>query len=175
MKFLEDSAIRLRAVEPEDAERMFEFERDSEQWLHNGMSAPFSRHNLTLYALEYDADPVRSRQIRFVVEETAGKRIVGLADLYEIDTISGNAFVGIYIAPASRRKGYAAKAVHLLGQYAGQVLNLRVLGAKVSDSNQSSVALFRRCGFMLSGRLPGWLRSGRDISDLLIFTMPLEH
>ena len=38
--FLENEIIKLRSVEPEDAETMWIVESDSEQWMQNGMSAP---------------------------------------------------------------------------------------------------------------------------------------
>ncbi len=82
--FLENEIIKLRPVEPEDAETMWIVESDSEQWMQNGMSAPLSRQNLTDYALSYDADPVRAGQLRLIIESKPEKGIIGIADLYDI-------------------------------------------------------------------------------------------
>lgn len=106
MTFLEDNILRLRAVEPDDADMMWEVESDSGQWIENGMSAPYSRKNLKDYAETYDADPIRAGQLRLVIERkmNGGNETVGLIDLYDISSLWRTAYVGIYILEKNRRK-----------------------------------------------------------------------
>lgn len=160
--FLEDDQIRLRAVEPDDADVMWEIERDPTQWIDNGMSAPYSRHNLEEYAKNYDADPIRAGQIRLVVElpGSVEDAVVGLVDLYEISPTCRHAFVGIYIRQEYRGKGIAGKALELLEEYAYILLGLRILGAKIASSNTPSIRLFEQSGYTHSGTLKDWLRPG---------------
>lgn len=172
MRFLEDDNIRLRAVEPNDADMLWAAEADSSQWLENGMSAPYSRENLRDYASSYDADPIRSGQLRMVCETREGET-VGLADLYDISAIGRTAFVGIYIFNDFRNLGYASSALALLEIYARMLLNLRILGAKISETNVRSRSLFEKGGYLLSGTLPGWLLSGSSERSLLIYTKAL--
>lgn len=172
MKFLENDNIRLRAVEPADAELLWEAENDSRQWLDNGMSAPLSRQNLKNYAENYDADPIRSGQLRMICENKNGK-MVGIVDLYDISAIGRTAFVGIYLFEKYRRNGYAAECLSLLESYARMLLNLRILGAKISETNTNSIHLFENSGYELRGTLPDWLLAGTKSKALYIYTKTL--
>lgn len=60
--------VFIRALEPEDAYAVWEMETDSTQWIFNGMMAPFSLRNIKEYALNYDPDPFRAGQIRFIAQ-----------------------------------------------------------------------------------------------------------
>lgn len=172
MRFLEDDTLRLRAVEPDDADMMWTVETDSLQWMENGMSAPYSRHNLWEYAENYDADPIRSGQLRLVIEkkDTAGCKAIGLIDLYDISASNRTAFTGIYVIPEERGKGHAARALHLLGEYACRLLNLRIMAAKIVDSNNASRRLFEKAGYEYSGKLSDWILSGKETLSLLIYS-----
>ncbi len=172
MRFLEDDLLRLRAVEPSDADMMWNIETDSTQWRDNGMSAPYSYHNLQDYADNYDADPMRAGQLRLVAELKGSERnmVVGLVDLYDISPIGRTAFIGIYICEPYRGKGYAARALLLIEIYARMLLNLRILAAKVSATNIASIRMFAKSGYSLSGELHDWLLSGSETCSLLIYT-----
>lgn len=177
MKFLEDDSILLRAVEPDDADVMFAFESDSEQWRDNGMYAPFSRHNLRNYAENYDADPIRAGQLRLVIQykkqpadgSTRPGPVVGLVDLFDISAVNRTAFVGIYVCPDLRRMGVASRALALIEEYSRQLLNLRMLAAKVSGGNLPSQYLFAEAGYEKAGELRDWILSGGVSCPLLIF------
>ena len=182
MKFLETDRILLRAVEPEDASIFHEIENDTEQWIENGVSAPYSYHNLKRYAEEYDADPIRSGQLRLVVESKTGipngtkpnpKKIIGAIDLYEISALNRTAFIGIYILKEARGEGFGEEALTLLETYARQLLNLRILGVKISSRNEASKKFFEKSGYSVSGCLPKWLLNGSEKSDLFILTKQL--
>lgn len=176
MTFLEDDILRLRAVEPEDADMMWEVESDSGQWLENGMSAPYSRKNLRDYAETYDPDPIRAGQLRLVIErkDNGGNETIGLLDLYDISGLWRTAYVGIYILEKNRRKGYGRRALNIIGKYARTLLNLRILAAKVAESNSRSRTMFEDAGYSLSGEFKDWILSGETTLNLLIYTKRLS-
>jgi len=169
MRFLEDDDIKLRAVEPADADMLWLAETDSRQWIENGMSAPFSRENLRQYASNYDADPIRSGQLRLICETREGN-IVGIVDLYDISSINRTAFIGIYIFEEYRKHGIAHKCILLLERYARMLLNLRILGAKISETNRESLNLFESAGYKRNGILHDWLMAGDNTCSLIIYT-----
>lgn len=179
MRFLEDDMMRLRAVEPEDAAELWEIETDSRQWLENGMMAPYSRHNLKEYAETYDADPIRSGQLRLIInikKEKPGKcrgDIAGIVDLYDISASGRTALIGIYVREEFRNNGIGTHALRLTEEYARLLLNLRMTGAKISGTNKSSIRLFENAGYKKAGELPGWLMSGNNTFPLLIFIKEL--
>jgi len=171
---LENAHIKIRAVEPDDAETMWIAETDSEQWIINGMAAPFSRQNLIDYALTYDADPFRAGQIRLIIEKKDNGSIIGIIDLYDISALHRHAFAGIYIMPAMRLKGYAEMALNLIEEYAYRLLNLRQIGAKIMTGNNASTRLFKKCGYVLRGEIPAWFHSGNEFKDLMLFSKILK-
>lgn len=173
MKLLSDEIVSLRAVEPSDGDAMWEIETDSRQWIENGMMAPYSRHNLREYAENYDADPIRSGQLRLVIDGKIEHEILGLIDLYEISALLRTGFIGIYIKEDFRRKGYGTRALTLMERYAALLLNLRIVGAKVASRNNPSRRLFEKNGYSLRGELPGWLLSGTTEDSLIIYTKRL--
>lgn len=177
MLFLTDEILRLRAVEPSDAELMWEFESDSSQWRDNGMMAPFSRKNLREYAEGYDPDPIRCGQLRLIIESTetqdAAGNILGIIDLFDISATNRTAFVGIYVKPDSRCKSIASRSLALIERYASQLLNLRILAAKVSERNMASRTLFEKNGYTLSGELRNWLLSGKSEFNLILYSKKL--
>lgn len=172
-EYLCDGSLRLRAVEPSDAEGMWIVEADSSQWVQNSMAAPFSKANIAEYASGYDANPFSAGQLRLIIEECASGCIVGIADLYEISPQHRNAMVGIYICPTVRQRGYATASIGLLEDYARDLLNLRVLGARITQGNEMSDRLFRKCGYQLAGTLAGWLQSGPETLDMHLYCKSL--
>lgn len=179
MEFLKDDLIRLRAVEPEDAEEMWEIETDSRQWYDNGMMAPLSLFNLRDYARRYDGNPFQAGQVRFIAQmlDSATEKYTtfGVLDIYDISPTRRTAFIGIYVKECFRGKRLASRALDIAEQYTGKLLNLRILGSKVSSKNKSSQALFESHGYELAGTLKDWLMSGNKMADLLIYTKPLSQ
>lgn len=169
-KFLEDDILRLRAVNPEDANIMWEIENDSTQWIENCMAAPLSNTIITDYALSYDADPFSAKQLRLIAELKEDKNVIGIVDLYDISAINRNAFVGIYIIPKFRNEGFGERALILLEKFTFSLLNLNNIGAKIVIDNKESVKLFKKLNFSECGCLPNWIVSGKESKDLLFFS-----
>lgn len=166
------TSVKLRAVEPIDADMMYEVENDSRCWRYGETIAPISRRIIREYALNYDADPFSARQLRLIITtQSEGCRCqAGVVDLYEIDPIHRRAFVGIYILPSFREKGIAHTALHLLEDYAKDTLRLRKLAARIESINHPSIRLFERAAFVKSALLPAWFSlADGDFSDLLIY------
>lgn len=175
---LRNGNLHLRAVEPEDALTMWEVESDSSQWIANSMAAPLSFRNLQEYAMNYDADPFRAGQLRLILCRTADESdsllpksatTIGIVDLYEISPLHRHAFIGIYIIPEFRQKGYAGKAIALIIDYARNLLGLNVLGAKTAESNHASQRLFTKYGFTPCGEFPQWLQAGQKRESMKLF------
>lgn len=174
LNFLCADKLRLRAVEPADARLMWEVESDSSQWILNGMSAPFSRDNLLQYATTYDADPFRAGQLRLMAD-MEGHGIIGIVDLYQISAVHRTAYVGIYIVPQMRAKGYGNLCLRLLEDYSLSLLNLRILAARVAEENLASVKLFERAGYSHAGTLLNWLQSGDNRLNVRLYEKQLMH
>lgn len=161
--------MRLRAVEPEDADFMYEAENDPEAWKYSDYTAPFSREMLREYALTYDAEPFRAGQLRLIVEE-AGIPI-GIIDLFDISARHLRASSGIYILPAHRNKGFGTKALEYTKAYCIERLGLHHITATVSELNGAGICCYRKTGFKETGRLPDWIRTPEGYEDAVILSL----
>lgn len=160
--------MRLRAVEPEDADFMYEAENDPEAWKYSDYIAPFSREMLREYALTYDADPYRAGQLRLIAEE--GCIPVGIVDLFDISARHLRADSGIYILPDHRNKGFGTKALECLKEYCIQRLGLHHITATISELNMPAICCYKKSGFKETGLLPDWLRTPEGYEHAVILS-----
>lgn len=172
---LHSKRLHLRALEPSDADFMYEVENDAEAWRYSDTVAPLSRRLLRDYAMTYDADPFTAGQLRLIITEEGNNRPVGIADLYQVSQRHQRAFVGIYICKNFRGLGYADETLELLEEYALNTLHLHQLGAKVEDNYATSKKIFENRGYELKGQLDEWLSTpDGKFSGMLVYTKKLH-
>ena len=160
-----NSAVRLRALEPEDLEFLFALENDPDIWGVSDTYAPVSRHALREYLEHAAADFYVVRQLRLVVTTEISSLPVGVVDLFAYDPLHQRAGIGITILAGERRHGYAGQALALLKNHARQVLRLHQVHATVGANNTPSMRLFRGAGFRRVGTRQAWLRTASGWED----------
>lgn len=163
---LHNEKIRLRAPEPADVEFLYELENDETLWPLGNTTAPFSIYSLKKYIEENTHDIFLDRQIRFIIERTDGKELLGTIDLVNFDPLHFRAEVGIAILPLWRRKHYASQAIELLSNYCERFLHFHQLFANVPEDNSNSLQLFQKNGFRQSGILKEWLLAEDKYCDV---------
>ena len=156
--------IRLRAIEPEDLDLLYQIENDTRLWNVGTTNVPYSRYTLHDYIACSNDDIYADRQVRLVIETTDGQT-VGIADLVRFDPQHQRAEIGIVIMNDYRRKGYAEKAVSQMCRYALEVLHLHQLYAVIDERNEAALKLFLKSGFQQTARLSDWLSSGHEYHD----------
>jgi diamine N-acetyltransferase len=166
MTLLRDDKIRLRALEPEDLDMLYEWENDSSIWDAGSTVSPYSRYTLKEYIAQSHRSIYEMRQLRLMIE-TYGES-AGLVDLYDFDAHNRKAAAGILLHPDHQGKGIAARALTLLKGYAFSFLKLHQLYAYIPAANEPSRRLFHRCGFTVSGILTDWVSAGDGFSDVLL-------
>ena len=174
---LEGRIVRLRAVEPEDAELLYAWENDTSVWSVSGTTEPFSRAQMERFiaAQLQGGDLFRTGQLRLIVETRAEARPVGIADLFEFDPLNRRAGLGILIHDdALRGKGYASDAVETACRYAREVLNLHQLWCNVGSDNAPSRRLFAKAGFAEIGVKRDWLWQPDGYGDEILLQKILE-
>lgn len=166
MDILSNEQILLRAVEPEDADIIFEWENNTDNWAVSNTLVPFSHHTITQYALNANQDIFEARQLRLMVVERQSNIVVGAVDLYDFDPFHQRAGVGVLInSPEHRRHGFAFQAIELLKKYAFDYLHLKQLYCGIGASNQQSILLFEKLEFQFSGVRKAWLRTSKGWED----------
>jgi len=176
MNLLENDTIRLRALEPDDVEMLYRWENDPAVWGVSGTLTPFSRHILRRFIAEQAQDIYQTRQARFVIEERAAARPVGLIDLFDFDPANRRAGVGILIyAAADRGRGVASGALELLVGYGFGVLGLHQLYANIPTGNTASARLFEGRGFVCRGIKKDWLLTADGWEDEAVYQLLAEQ
>ena len=157
---LENETHRLRAMEPEDADLLFDIENDSKEWWIGATMNPIGRAALQNFA-SGQHDLWRDLQLRLMIETREDNpQTVGAVDLYQLDPRNRRAGVGIVIFKEHRGKGHALNSLELLGQYAFEHLGLHQLWAEIPGTHTASLSVFEAAGFSRSGELRDWIRHG---------------
>lgn len=158
--------IHLRALEPTDLNQLYRWENDSSIWSVSGTLVPFSKFVLEEFVTQVHQDIYTNKQLRLMIDlkyfdeadEDETSRSIGCVDLFEFDPKNKRAGVGILIADkADRGRGYATEALHLIVDYGFEILDLHQIYSNVRVENESSVALFKKVGFEVTGLKQDWI------------------
>ena len=159
-KALQHGSIRLRPLEPEDIDLLYQWENDMSLWTVSNTLTPYSRYILKEYIRASTSDIYEIKQLRLIIENTDGKP-VGAIDLFDFDPYHQRAGLGILIyRDEDRGKGYASDSLSAMCLYAKETLGLHQLYANITQDNTASIHLFERAGFSLSGVKKDWTRRG---------------
>jgi diamine N-acetyltransferase len=151
--------IKLRPLEPEDLELLYQWENDPAVWQVSNTLAPFSRYLLKQYLTESVRDIFEAKQLRLVIEDLSGKA-VGTIDLFDFEPFHKRAGIGILIYnKEDRGKGLASDALTIMIKYASKILGLHQLYANRTTDNQVSIHLFEKAGFQLAGTKKDWVKT----------------
>lgn len=156
--------ILLRAVEPEDANFLFEMENNPDVWNVSNNLAPYSRYQIEQYVLGNPNDIVANKQLRLIIEyeeKPALMAIAGAVDLYDVDLVNRRAGIGIVVLDQYRGRGIAKMALHEMIRYCSSHLRLVQIFCSVAGNNKASIRLFTGAGFIGCGVRKKWF-SGTD-------------
>jgi len=160
--------IFLRALEPEDAMLIFQWENDVHVWKHGDTLAPFGLHEIKNYIASVK-DIYADRQYRFIIASKENSEALGMIDLFEFDPKHLRSAVGVYIAQNKRNEHYGRDSIELLEDYCRDQLNLHQLHCSVRSDNERSIHLFESCGFEVYGRRKQWFKNENQWEDQLLF------
>lgn len=149
------SDFRLRALEPEDLDLLYEVENDTSLWQHSATNVPYSRYLLRQYIAEAKNDLYADGQVRLVAE--ADGHAVGLCDLSNFDPQHQRAEIGLVLFSHCQGHGYGRLAVSALEAYARRLM-LHQIYAVIADDNLPAARLFEHSGFLPSAHLSDWIR-----------------
>jgi diamine N-acetyltransferase len=161
----------LRALEPEDLEFLYQIENDESFWEISHTQKPFSRYMLKQYLESAHLDIYETKQLRFIIEEKATKKQVGMIDLFDYNPQHKRAGVGILIHPDFQKKGFASEALSLLINYSFFHLQLHQLYANITSDNMQSISLFKKHNFFKVGLKKDWILSKGKFKDEVLFQL----
>ncbi len=163
------TAIRLRAVEPEDWPLFARWNEDDDS----------ARR---LYSIPF---PQPEEAIRRWTAETASVRpdddrmrwIIGIADGESVGTISthgcdrrnGTFGYGVHVDAAYRGRGYAGEAIRLVLRFYFGELRYQKANVHVYAFNAASIGLHERLGFRPEGRMRRSVYTAGAFHDVLLY------
>jgi RimJ/RimL family protein N-acetyltransferase len=168
--------VRLRAVEPDDWEAFHAFEEDSDA-VRNGwrLHPPSS----TAYAKKWAAAEAEREkdldEFRLVIATRDDNAPVGTVNTHGVAREHGTFAYGISVGTPHQRKGYAGDAIVILLRYMFFERRFQKAEAWVYASNDASLGLHRRLGFVEEGRRRRSHYHAGRYDDEVLFGMTIEE
>jgi diamine N-acetyltransferase len=157
MKYKE---IKLRALEPEDLELLYNWENNLSYWVISNTVSPFSKYTLKRYVKNSHKSIYETGQLRLMIDHIPDKVSIGTIDIFDFDAFHKRAGLGILIANEDyRRKGYASMALTCLVDYCFKTLQLHQLYCNILANNCESIDLFKKIGFVENGVKKEWIKT----------------
>lgn len=155
--FIKNDIIALRPAEPEDAERIYQWENDLDVWRVSGTHTPYSRFQIEQFLLSNN-DLSSEKQLRLMIDLTESRTTIGCIDIYDYDAINSRTGLGILIDKTYRQQGFAKSALSLCINYLFKNLLLHQVHCSIDETNTESQNLFVSIGFELCGKRKDWIK-----------------
>ena len=165
--------VKLRAMEPEDLELLYEIENDTDLWPIGATNVPYSRYILHDYIAQASADIYTDKQVRLIIE-TESYHTIGLIDLVNFNPQHSRAELGIIIKKDYQYQGWGTLALQQLIAYATTTLHLHQIYAIVAETNIACCHLLLKQGFQNHATLQQWLHADKGYQNALLMQLFLE-
>lgn len=173
--FWQGERVRLRAVEPEDAESFFTWNLNSETarvldyaWPPGSLAAARA------WTQRVATQEVKDDAIFCVIEDLEGNA-VGAINPHAINRRVGSFAYGLSIGEEHRGRGYASEAIILLLRYFFEELRYQKVTVTVYECNPASIALHEKLGFQREGRVRRTVYTQRRYFDEFFYGMTCEE
>lgn len=167
----EGDQIRLRAVEPNDLELLYEWENDVTLWSVGNTRQPYSRFALKEYIAQCDKNIYESGQLRLMIEDKLSGNTIGTVDLFDLDIHNSKIAFGLYVHAMYQGNGFATAALRLIERYVFDFLALNQLYCHISVSNTASISMFRKENYEANSVLKQWIRVNDTFEDVVVFQL----
>lgn len=168
--------IRLRAAEREDIPRFVAWLNDPEVRQFLLLSLPMSRAEEEGWFERMLKSPPPEHVLVIEAQTDDGWMPIGNTSLMNIDWVSRNAEVGIFIGEKSYwSRGYGREAMKLMLRHAFKTLNLHRVFLRVYEHNQRGIRAYEHAGFIHEGRLrQDVFRDGRYYDVMIMSVLQPE-
>ncbi len=175
MNFWQGEKIRLRGIEPSDAEHFIRWNLDSERARNlDFVWPPQSTAAIQAWTEEQSRRKLENDSFHWVIENNTDVP-VGSISTHDCDPRSGTFSYGIDIASEHQRKGYAREAIHLVLRYYFEELRYQKVTVPVHSDNEASIRLHEAMGFQCEGTQRRMLYTQGRFVDVLWFGLTIEE
>lgn len=150
--FWQGKRIRLRAYKPEDWEMKYQEFVDTEtrRLLEYEVELP-RRADEYARAIADSCTIEEGNRLSFAIENLDGE-FIGWVNLHSRDNRNGTFSCGMGVCTPHQKKGYGEEAIRIVLRYAFFELRLQKCNASCLETNQGSLKLQQRLGFIEEGR-----------------------
>lgn len=166
---LENDYIRLRAVEPEDLEKLYIWENNSQLWDVGNTRNPYSRYVLKQYIVDSDKDIYETKQLRLMMVNVKSGDTVGTVDLFDFEIHNSRIALGLFVDAAFQGKGYAKASLKLIEEYVFGYLKINQMYCHIAENNTASVKMFEQENFEKTGLLKQWIKTADGFENIILF------
>lgn len=168
---LEDERIKLRAVEPDDLELLYEWENDVTLWDVGNTRQPYSRFALREYIAQCDKNIYETCQLRLMITDKHTLQVVGTVDLFDFDIHNSKIAFGLYVHANYQGQGFATSALRLVEAYVFDYLAINQMYCYIAVSNKASVSMFTKSNYEKKLILKQWIRVNDKFEDVVVFQL----
>ncbi len=157
---LENKNIKLRAVELDDIDLLYNWENDTQLWKVSNTITPFSKYILKKYIENYHLDIYQTKELKLMIDVKISENnfnTVGILDVFNFDPFNKRAGIGIMIHKKERDKKYATESLKIIRDYAFNYLKIHHLYCNISEKNTNSLKLFQNLKFEITGEKKDWI------------------
>lgn len=166
---LQNDKIRLRALEPQDLDKLYQWENLPELWPVGNTRNPYSRYMLKQYILNSDKDIYETHQLRLMMVSVASGETIGTVDLFDFDIHNSRIALGLYVDQAFQGQGFAKAALKLTEEYVFNFLQVKQLYCHIAETNTASRTMFEREGYEPHGVLKNWIKTPNGFDNIIVF------
>ena len=166
---LENEIIKLRALEPEDLDRLYAWENNSQLWSVGNTRNPYSKFMLKQYISQTDKDIYDSKQLRLMIVSKVTGETVGTVDLFDFDIHHSRIALGLFVDTQFQGKGYAKASLKLVEEYVFDYLKINQLYVHIAENNTTSIRMFENENFEKTGILKNWIKTVDGFENIILF------
>jgi RimJ/RimL family protein N-acetyltransferase len=158
--------IRFRAPEKTDIPQYVEWLNDPEVIRGLMMPHPMGREDENIWFETMLKRPLEEHPMVIEVKESKGWQMVGNVGFHQLDWLSANAELGIFIGNKTYwDKGVGTEAIKLMLEHGFNNLNLHRIWLRVHATNLRAIRCYEKAGFIKEGSFrDGEFRHGKYIN-----------
>ncbi|MGX7825276.1 GNAT family N-acetyltransferase [Actinokineospora sp. 24-640] len=162
--------VRLRALEPEDADTVWRWHNDPEamRWLDGSYPEP-----LAAIRKRWEERPANSfERTLFGIETIADTRFIGIIVLRDATPEHARAELDIYIGEKDCWDGgHGTEAMRLMCRFGFNFMRLHAIELTVVAENERARHVYRKIGFVEEGRLREAFRLDGNWHDVIVMSL----
>jgi RimJ/RimL family protein N-acetyltransferase len=167
--------LRLRAVEPGDAEAHHRFNMSEDYALIDRFYPPGSLARVQDWAEKKSMETFDGQTWHFQMESLETGELVGGIATHDCDPRVGTLSYGLHVFAEHRGRGHASEAVCMVLRYYFQELRYQKANVQVFAFNEPSRRLHESLGFQVEGRIRRTVYTKGEFHDMIWYGLTAEE